>query len=186
MALSSVACWEQCGCAAGNPAQLPRNSQIKTRQTNRRRFSLCASSPATFSANTTPRGLRFSPSFFSCRCCRTFLKWWCAQFHARGCGAGGSSLTLPNLFKVTIPMQVLWGILVGPLSRLASDSEIIAMRASWGWASAILYAWHRSWPLGARCWGWGQLAATLAPRANQAIVEMEQLLETSQASQLRD
>ena len=36
--------------------------------------------------------------------------------------------TLPNLFKVTIPMAVLWGILLG-LSRLASDSEIIAMRA---------------------------------------------------------
>jgi len=37
--------------------------------------------------------------------------------------------TLPNTFKVTIPMAVLVGILLG-LSRLASDSEIIAMRAS--------------------------------------------------------
>ena len=37
--------------------------------------------------------------------------------------------TLPNLFWVTIPMSVLVGILLG-LSRLAADSEIIAMRAS--------------------------------------------------------
>ncbi len=37
--------------------------------------------------------------------------------------------TLPNLFKFTIPMAVLWGMLLG-LSRLAADSEIIAMRAS--------------------------------------------------------
>ena len=37
--------------------------------------------------------------------------------------------TLPNLFKVTIPMAVLVGVLLG-LSRLAADSEIIAMRAS--------------------------------------------------------
>ncbi len=36
---------------------------------------------------------------------------------------------LPNTFKVTIPMAVLVGILLG-LSRLAADSEIIAMRAS--------------------------------------------------------
>src|SRR5258708_9859984 len=37
--------------------------------------------------------------------------------------------TLPNLFWVTIPMSVLVGILLG-LSRLAADSEIVAMRAS--------------------------------------------------------
>ena len=37
-------------------------------------------------------------------------------------------LTLPNTLKVTIPMAVLVGILLG-LSRLAADSEIIAMRA---------------------------------------------------------
>src|SRR3954452_1138426 len=36
---------------------------------------------------------------------------------------------LPNLFWVTIPMSVLVGILLG-LSRLAADSEIVAMRAS--------------------------------------------------------
>jgi LPS export ABC transporter permease LptG/LPS export ABC transporter permease LptF len=36
---------------------------------------------------------------------------------------------LPNFFMVTIPMAVLVGVLLG-LSRLAADSEIIAMRAS--------------------------------------------------------
>ena len=36
---------------------------------------------------------------------------------------------MPNFFKVTIPMAVLVGVLLG-FSRLASDSEIIAMRAS--------------------------------------------------------
>ena len=38
-------------------------------------------------------------------------------------------LMMPNFFKVTIPMAVLVGVLLG-FSRLASDSEIIAMRAS--------------------------------------------------------
>ena len=38
-------------------------------------------------------------------------------------------LTLPTAFTITIPMAVLVGILIG-LSRLASDSEITAMRAS--------------------------------------------------------
>jgi lipopolysaccharide export LptBFGC system permease protein LptF len=36
---------------------------------------------------------------------------------------------MPNFFMVTIPMAVLVGVLLG-LSRLAADSEIIAMRAS--------------------------------------------------------
>src|SRR5438270_2074376 len=38
-------------------------------------------------------------------------------------------LTLPAALTVTIPMGVLVGILIG-LSRLASDSEITAMRAA--------------------------------------------------------
>ncbi|MGA9069890.1 MAG: LptF/LptG family permease [Terracidiphilus sp.] len=37
--------------------------------------------------------------------------------------------TLPNFFMVTIPMAVLVGVLLG-FSRLAADSEVIAMRAS--------------------------------------------------------
>ena len=38
-------------------------------------------------------------------------------------------LTLPAALKVTIPMGVLVGILLG-LSRMAADSEVTAMRAS--------------------------------------------------------
>src|SRR5579871_5578948 len=37
--------------------------------------------------------------------------------------------TIPTLLRVTIPMSVLVGVLLG-LSRLAADSEVIAMRAS--------------------------------------------------------
>jgi LPS export ABC transporter permease LptG/LPS export ABC transporter permease LptF len=87
--------------------------------------------------------------------------------------------TLPELLKFTIPMAVLWGVLLG-LSRLAADSEIIAMRAS---GLGIGYF--------VRVASIVAVAGTLlglvnslyvAPRANQAILEMEQSLETSQAS----
>jgi LPS export ABC transporter permease LptG/LPS export ABC transporter permease LptF len=87
--------------------------------------------------------------------------------------------TLPNLFWVTIPMSVLVGILLG-LSRLAADSEIIAMRASGlgiGYfvrvasivavAGALLGTVNSLW---------------IAPRANQAILDMQQSLAASQAS----
>jgi LPS export ABC transporter permease LptG/LPS export ABC transporter permease LptF len=86
---------------------------------------------------------------------------------------------LPNLFWVTIPMSVLVGILLG-LSRLAADSEIIAIRASGlgiGYfvrvASIVAVA--------------GVLLGTvnslwIAPRANQAILDMQQSLAASQAS----
>ena len=87
--------------------------------------------------------------------------------------------TLPNLFKFTIPMSVLWGILLG-MSRLAADSEIIAMRASglgvWYFvrvASIVAIA--------GTLLGLGN-SLFLAPRANQAIIELQQSLETSQAS----
>jgi LPS export ABC transporter permease LptG/LPS export ABC transporter permease LptF len=87
--------------------------------------------------------------------------------------------SLPNTFKVTIPMAVLVGILLG-LSRLASDSEIVAMRAS-----------------GLGVWYFVRVASVVAiggtllglanslfvtPRANRSILEMEQELATSQAS----
>jgi LPS export ABC transporter permease LptG/LPS export ABC transporter permease LptF len=87
--------------------------------------------------------------------------------------------TLPNLFKFTIPMAVLWGVLLG-LSRLAADSEIIAMRASglgiWYFVrvASIVAVTGTLVGLGNSLY--------LAPRANQAIIEMEQALETSQAS----
>jgi LPS export ABC transporter permease LptG/LPS export ABC transporter permease LptF len=86
---------------------------------------------------------------------------------------------LPNTFKVTIPMAVLVGILLG-LSRLAADSEIIAMRASglgiWYFvrvASVIA--------IGGTLLGLGN-SIYVAPRANRAILEMQQELETAQAS----
>ena len=88
-------------------------------------------------------------------------------------------LTLPNTFKVTIPMGVLVGVLLG-LSRLASDSEIIAMRAS---GLGIGYFVRVSAIVAVT----GTLVGLInsiyvAPRANQAILDMQQELETSQAS----
>jgi LPS export ABC transporter permease LptG/LPS export ABC transporter permease LptF len=87
--------------------------------------------------------------------------------------------TLPNLFKVTIPMAVLWGILLG-LSRLASDSEIIAMRAC-GLGIGYFVRVASIVAIGGTLLGVGN-SLYLAPRANQAILEMEQSLGTSQAS----
>jgi LPS export ABC transporter permease LptG/LPS export ABC transporter permease LptF len=87
--------------------------------------------------------------------------------------------TLPNLLKYTIPMSVLVGVLLG-LSRMASDSEIIAMRAS-GLGIGYFVRVSAIVAVSGTLLG---LANTLylAPRANQAILKMEQALETSQAS----
>jgi LPS export ABC transporter permease LptG/LPS export ABC transporter permease LptF len=87
--------------------------------------------------------------------------------------------TLPNLFWVTIPMSVLVGILLG-LSRLAADSEIIAMRAS-GLGIGYFVRVASIVAVG------GALLGTvnslwIAPRANQAILDMQQALATSQAT----
>ena len=87
--------------------------------------------------------------------------------------------TLPNLFKVTIPMSVLVGVLLG-LSRLAADSEIIAMRAS-GLGIGYFVRVSSIVAIGGTLLGLGN-SLYLAPRANQGILEMEQSLETSQAS----
>ena len=87
--------------------------------------------------------------------------------------------TLPNLFKFTIPMAVLWGLLLG-LSRLAADSEIIAMRAS-GLGIGYFVRVCSILAIAGTLLGLGN-SLYLAPRANQAIIEMEQSLETSQAS----
>jgi LPS export ABC transporter permease LptG/LPS export ABC transporter permease LptF len=87
--------------------------------------------------------------------------------------------TLPNTFKVTIPMAVLVGILLG-LSRLAADSEIIAMRAS-GLGIGYFVRVSSIVAIGGTLLGLGN-SLYLAPRANQGILEMEQSLETSQAS----
>ena len=87
--------------------------------------------------------------------------------------------TLPNMFKVTIPMAVLVGVLLG-LSRLAADSEIIAMRAS-GLGIGYFVRVASIVAIGGTLLGLVN-SLYLAPRANQAILEMQQALETSQAS----
>ncbi|MGA7343172.1 MAG: LPS export ABC transporter permease LptG [Terracidiphilus sp.] len=87
--------------------------------------------------------------------------------------------TLPNLFKVTIPMAVLVGVLLG-LSRLAADSEVIAMRAS-GLGIGYFVRVSSIVAVGGTLLGLGN-SLYLAPRANRAILELGQMLETSQAS----
>src|SRR5215469_6342520 len=87
--------------------------------------------------------------------------------------------TLPNLFWVTIPMSVLVGILLG-LSRLAADSEITAMRAS---GLGIGYFVRVASIVAASGTILGLANSVyIAPRANQAILAMQQELATSQAS----
>ena len=93
--------------------------------------------------------------------------------------AGIFMFNLPNTFKVTIPMAVLVGILLG-LSRLAADSEIIAMRAS-GLGIWLFRAGRLDGCDGRDTPGPRELALR-CPRANRAILEMQQELETSQAS----
>lgn len=89
------------------------------------------------------------------------------------------ALMLPNMFTVTIPMAVLVGILLG-LSRLASDSEIIAMRASgigvWRFVAIVTMVAAAGWAIG--------LANTLyvAPKASAASLRLESDLLNAQAS----
>ncbi|MFP5235833.1 MAG: LPS export ABC transporter permease LptG [Acidobacteriota bacterium] len=87
--------------------------------------------------------------------------------------------TLPNLFWVTIPMSVLVGILLG-LSRLAADSEIIAMRAS-GLGIGYFVRVASIVAVGGALFGLVN-SLFVAPRANQAILAMQRSLATSQAS----
>jgi LPS export ABC transporter permease LptG/LPS export ABC transporter permease LptF len=86
--------------------------------------------------------------------------------------------TLPNIFMLTIPMAVLVGILLG-LSRLAADSEIIAMRAS-GLGIGYFVRVASIVAVGGTLLG---LANSLyvVPRANQAILDLEKTL-ASQAT----
>ncbi len=86
---------------------------------------------------------------------------------------------LPNIFRVTIPMGVLVGVLLG-LSRLAADSEIIAMRAS-GLGIGYFVRVASMVAIAGTLLGLGN-SLYLAPRANRAILELEQALATSQAS----
>lgn len=86
---------------------------------------------------------------------------------------------LPNLLRVTIPMSVLVGVLLG-FSRLASDSEVIAMRAS---GMGILYFVRVASIVAVAGTVIGLFNSLyLAPRGNQAILAMEQSLGASQAS----
>lgn len=88
-------------------------------------------------------------------------------------------LMMPNMFRVTIPMAVLVGILLG-LSRLAADSEITAMRASgigvWRFVGVVAI-------LASTAWGVG-LANTLyfAPKASAQILKLEDTLKNTQAT----
>ena len=85
---------------------------------------------------------------------------------------------MPNFLKVTIPMAVLVGVLLG-FSRLASDSEIIAMRAS---GLGIGYFVRVASIVAAGGTLLGLLNSMyVEPRANQALIALEKAL-ASQAS----
>jgi LPS export ABC transporter permease LptG/LPS export ABC transporter permease LptF len=87
--------------------------------------------------------------------------------------------SLPNTFKVTIPMAVLVGVLLG-LSRLAADSEIIAMRAT-GLGIGYFVRVASIVAVGGTLLGLVN-SLYITPRANRAILDMQQELATSQAS----
>jgi len=80
---------------------------------------------------------------------------------------------LPNFFMLTIPMAVLVGVLLG-LSRLAADSEIIAMRAS-GLGIGYFVRVAAIVAVGGTLLGLGN-SLYVAPRANQAILAMQKSL----------
>jgi LPS export ABC transporter permease LptG/LPS export ABC transporter permease LptF len=87
--------------------------------------------------------------------------------------------TLPNILLLSIPMSVLVGVLLG-LSRLAADSEITAMRAS---GFGIWYFVRVASVVAFLGTGLGLVNSLyLGPRANQAILELQRSLESSQAS----
>ena len=87
--------------------------------------------------------------------------------------------TLPNVLTVTIPMAVLVGILLG-LSRLASDSEVTAMRACgvgvFSFVGIVAIMASGAWALG--------LFNTMyvAPKATEALLNLEDSLKSTQAS----
>jgi LPS export ABC transporter permease LptG/LPS export ABC transporter permease LptF len=80
---------------------------------------------------------------------------------------------LPNFFMITIPMAVLVGVLLG-LSRLAADSEIVAMRASGMGIGYFVRVASIVAIFGTLLGLFNSLY--LAPRANQAILEMDKAL----------
>jgi LPS export ABC transporter permease LptG/LPS export ABC transporter permease LptF len=80
---------------------------------------------------------------------------------------------LPNFFMITIPMAVLVGVLLG-LSRLAADSEIIAMRASGLGIGYFVRVASIVAVFGTLLGLFNSLY--LAPRANHAILAMDKAL----------
>jgi LPS export ABC transporter permease LptF/LPS export ABC transporter permease LptG len=86
---------------------------------------------------------------------------------------------LPNFLIVTIPMAVLVGILLG-LSRLASDSEITAMRASGMGALDFVRIVSIISGLAVVLGLFNSLY--LAPRSAAATLRLEESLKTTQAS----
>jgi len=85
---------------------------------------------------------------------------------------------MPNFFMVTVPMAVLVGVLLG-LSRLAADSEIIAMRAS-GLGIGYFVRVAAIVAVGGTLIGLAN-SLYIAPRANQGILELDKAL-ASQAT----
>jgi len=87
--------------------------------------------------------------------------------------------TLPNALTVTIPMAVLVGILLG-LSRLASDSEIIAMRAcgmgAWSFVRIVSIVSIAALALGI------VNSVYFAPRSAAGLLSLQDSLKSSQAS----
>lgn len=86
---------------------------------------------------------------------------------------------IPTLLRFTIPMSVLVGILLG-LSRLAADSEVVAMRAS-GLGVGYFVGVASIVAAGGMLLGLAN-SLYLGPRANQGILDMQRELQTSQAS----
>ena len=87
--------------------------------------------------------------------------------------------TLPNTFLLTIPMAVLVGVLLG-LSRLAADSEIIAMRAS---GMGIWYLVRVAAIVAGLGTAFGLVNSLyLSPMANRAILTLQNSLAKTQAS----
>jgi len=87
--------------------------------------------------------------------------------------------TLPDMFTVTIPMAVLVGILLG-LSRLASDSEITAMRAAgigvWSFVRVVSGVAVAGWVIGMFN------TMILAPWSAASMRHLEDSLANAQAS----
>ena len=87
--------------------------------------------------------------------------------------------TLPGMFLLSIPMAVLVGVLLG-LSRLAADSEIVAMRAS---GFGIWYFVRVSSVIALFGTALGLFNSLyVGPLANQGILDLRKQLETSQGA----